>query len=213
MLVIFFRSFILYIVVFLVIRLMGKRELSKVQPFELAIIIVIADLASAPMSARGISIFDGVIPMITLLICYIIFTFLIRSSNKVQEVVCGKTCVIIQDGKILEEELKKQQYTVADLMSQLRQKDIFMVQDVKYAILETNGNLDVIQMSAGIDKIPLNIIEDGKLSENNLEILDLNSEKVNKILEKEKIKLEDVLLGTMDDKSKFIYQLKEVSNG
>lgn len=210
MLVIFLRSLILYVVVFLVIRLMGKRELSKVQPFELAIIILIADLASGPMSSPGVSIFDGIIPMVTLLIAYIIFTFLIQSSNKVQEVVCGKISVIIENGKVLETELKKQQYTIADLMSQLRQKDIFMIQDVKYAIIETNGNLNVIKMDENVKQIPLNIIEDGKLSDNNLEILNLDINKVNKLLEKEKIKLEDVLIGTIDKESNFIYQLKEV---
>lgn len=210
MLVIFFRSLILYIVTFLVIRLMGKRELSKVQPFELAIIILIADLASGPMASPGISIFDGIIPMVTLLICYIIFTFLIQSSNKVQEVVCGKVSIIIENGKILEDELEKQHYTIADLMSQLRQKDIFMVQDVKYAIIETNGDLNVIKMDQNIDKFPLNIIEDGKISENNLEILSLNIDKVNALVEKEKLKVEDILIGTMDTNSKFIYQLKEV---
>ena len=210
MLVIFLRSLILYVVVFLVIRLMGKRELSKVQPFELAIIILIADLASAPMSSPGISMFDGIVPMVTLLIAYIIFTFLIQISNKVQEVVCGKIVVIIENGKILEDELEKQQYTIADLMSQLRQKDIFKVQDVKYAIIETNGDLNIVKMDENTDKIPLNIIEDGKLSDNNLEILNFDIEKVNELLETEKIKLEDVLIGTMDENSKFVYQLKEV---
>ncbi len=210
MLVIFFRSLILYVVVFLVIRLMGKRELSKVQPFELAIIILIADLASGPMASQGISIFDGIVPMVTLLITYIIFTFLIQSSNKVQEVVCGKVSVIIENGKVLEDELKKQQYTISDLMSQLRQKDIFMIQDVKYAIIETNGDLNVIKMDENVQQIPLNIIEDGKLSDNNIEILGYDVEKVNKLLDKEKIKLEDVLIGTIDKNSKFIYQLKEV---
>jgi uncharacterized membrane protein YcaP (DUF421 family) len=210
MLVIFLRSLILYVVVFLVIRLMGKKELSKVQPFELAIIILIADLASGPMASAGIPIFDGIIPMITLLITYIIFTFVIQSSNKVQEVVCGKVVVIIENGKILEEELKKQQYTISDLMSQLRQKDIFMVQDVKYAIIETNGDLNVIKMDENVKQIPLNIIEDGKVSDNNLEILGLDTDKVDKLLQKEKIKLEDVLIGTIDKDNKFIYQLKEV---
>jgi len=189
---------------------MGKRELSKVQPFELAIIILIADLASAPMSSPGISMFDGIVPMVTLLIAYIIFTFLIQISNKVQEVVCGKIVVIIENGKILEDELEKQQYTIADLMSQLRQKDIFKVQDVKYAIIETNGDLNIVKMDENTDKIPLNIIEDGKLSDNNLEILNFDIEKVNELLETEKIKLEDVLIGTMDENSKFVYQLKEV---
>ena len=130
MLIVFFRALILYAVVFLVIRLMGKRELSKVQPFELAIIILIADLASAPMSSRGLSIFDGIVPIITLLVAYIIFTLLIQSSNKVQDVVCGTISVIIRDGKVIESELSKLQYTMADIMTQLRNKDVFKVQDV-----------------------------------------------------------------------------------
>ena len=98
MLVVFFRALILYAIVFLVIRLMGKRELSKVQPFELAIIILISDLASAPMSSRAISLLDGVVPIITLLVAYILFTIVIQSSNKVQDVVCGTISVIVKDG-------------------------------------------------------------------------------------------------------------------
>lgn len=210
MLVVFFRSLILYVVVFLVIRLMGKRELSKVQPFELAIIILIADLASGPMSSPGISMFDGIVPMVTLLIAYIVVTFLIKSSNKVQEVVCGKVSVIIENGKILEDELEKQQYTIADLMTQLRKKDVFMIQDVKYAIIETNGDLNVIKMDQNIQHIPLNIIEDGKVNDNNMEILGYDVNKVDELLNKQKIKLEDVLVGTIDINSKFVYQLKEV---
>lgn len=209
MLIVFFRALILYAVVFLVIRLMGKRELSKVQPFELAIIILIADLASAPMSSRGLSIFDGIVPIITLLVAYIIFTLLIQSSNKVQDVVCGTISVIIRDGKVIESELSKLQYTIADIMTQLRNKDVFKVQDVKCAIIETNGNLTVIKNSDNMNFIPLNIIEEGKISEVNTKILNMNNSDVEKLLHKNNIKLEDVLVGTMDENSKFIYQLKE----
>ena len=209
MLIVFFRALILYAVVFLVIRLMGKRELSKVQPFELAIIILIADLASAPMSSRGLSIFDGIVPIITLLVAYIIFTLLIQSSNKVQDVVCGTISVIIRDGKVIESELSKLQYTMADIMTQLRNKDVFKVQDVKCAIIETNGNLTVIKNSDNMNFIPLNIIEEGKVSEVNTKILNMNNSDVEKLLHKNNIKLEDVLVGTMDENSKFIYQLKE----
>lgn len=209
MLIVFFRALILYAVVFLVIRLMGKRELSKVQPFELAIIILIADLASAPMSSRGLSIFDGIVPIITLLVAYIIFTLLIQSSNKVQDVVCGTISVIIRDGKVIESELSKLQYTMADIMTQLRNKDVFKVQDVKCAIIETNGNLTVIKNSDNMNFIPLNIIEEGKISEVNTKILNMNNSDVEKLLHKNNIKLEDVLVGTMDEDSKFIYQLKE----
>lgn len=209
MLIVFFRALILYAIVFLVIRLMGKRELSKVQPFELAIIILISDLASAPMSSRGISLFDGVVPIVTLLVAYIIFTLLIQSSNKVQDVVCGKIAVIVKDGKIVEEEFSKLQYTIPDLMSQLREKDVFKIQDVKCAMIENNGNISVIKNSDNMNNIPLNIIEDGKISDVNIEILNMTNADVEKLLNKNNLNMQDILVGTMDENSKFTYQLKE----
>lgn len=212
MLIVFFRALILYAIVFLVIRLMGKRELSKVQPFELAIIILIADLASAPMSSRAISIFDGIIPIITLLIAYIIFTIIIQTSNKAQDVVCGTISPIIKDGKILEDEFKRLQYTIPDLMSQLRECNVFQIQDVKYAIVETNGNLSVIKYSDNINQLPLNIIEDGKISEINTKILNIEKSELEKIVQKENLKIEDILVGTLDSNSNFKYQLKEEVN-
>lgn len=212
MLIVFFRALILYAIVFLVIRLMGKRELSKVQPFELAIIILIADLASAPMSSRAISIFDGIIPIVTLLIAYIIFTIIIQTSNKAQDVVCGTISPIIKDGKILEDEFKRLQYTIPDLMSQLRECNVFQIQDVKYAIVETNGNLSVIKYSDNINQLPLNIIEDGKISDINIKILNIEKSEVEKLVKKENLKVEDILVGTLDSNSKFKFQLKEEVN-
>ena len=208
MLIVFFRALILYCIVFLVIRLMGKKELSKVQPFELAIIIVISDLASAPMSSRGLSLFDGIIPIITLLLAYMIFLLLNHSSNKVQDLVCGKPIVIIKDGKIVEKEFNSQKYTVSDIMSQLHEKDVFSISDVKYAIIETNGNLSVITNNENIDSLPVNVIEDGKLAENNMELIGIKKGDVGRLLKTKNIKLEDVLYGQMDSNYKFTYQLK-----
>lgn len=209
MLIVFFRSLILFALVFLVIRLMGKRELSKVQPFELAIIILIADLASAPMSSHGLSIFDGVVPIITLFIMYIIFTLLIQSDKKVQDVMCGVISPIIMDGKIVEAEFKKQQYTIPDIMSQLRQKDIFKIQDVKYAIVETNGELSIMKKNDRINSLPLNIIEEGQISSTNIKILNLSDTDVEKIARENNVKIHDVLVGTLDENQKFIFQLKD----
>ena len=208
MLIVFFRALILYCIVFLVIRLMGKKELSKVQPFELAIIIVISDLASAPMSSRGLSLFDGIIPIITLLLAYMIFLLLNHSSNKVQDLVCGKPIIIIKDGKIVEKEFNSQKYTVSDIMSQLHEKDVFSISDVKYAIIETNGNLSVITNNENIDSLPVNVIEDGKLAENNMELIGIKKGDVERLLKTKNIKLEDVLYGQMDSNYKFTYQLK-----
>lgn len=208
MLIVFFRALILYCVVFLVIRLMGKKELSKVQPFELAIIIVISDLASAPMSSRSISLLDGIVPIITLLLAYLVFLLINHSSNKVQDIVCGKPILIIKDGKIVEKEFDSQKYTVSDLMSQLHEKQVFSVTDVKYGLIETNGNLSVITYDQNVESLPLNIIEDGKLAENNMEMIGLSKGDVERLLKAKKIKLEDVLVGQMDKNFKFTYQLK-----
>ena len=209
MLIVFFRALILYCVVFLVIRLMGKKELSKVQPFELAIIILISDLASAPMSSRGLSLLDGIVPIITLLLAYLIFLLLNHSSNKVQDIVCGKPVLIIKDGKIVEKEFNSQKYTVSDLMSQLHEKDVFSISDVKYAIIETNGNLSVITNDKNIETIPVNIIEDGKLSESNMELIGISKGEVERLVKAKKVKIEDILVGQMDSNYKFTYQLKE----
>lgn len=209
MLIVFFRALILYCVVFLVIRLMGKKELSKVQPFELAIIIVISDLASAPMSSRGLSLLDGIVPIITLLLAYLIFLLLNHSSNKVQDIVCGKPILIIKDGRIVEKEFNSQKYTVSDLMSQLHEKDVFSISDVKYAIIETNGNLSVITKDQNIESIPVNIIEDGKISESNMELVGLTKGEVERLVKAKKVKIEDILVGQMDSNFKFTYQLKE----
>ncbi len=209
MLIVFFRALILYCIVFLVIRLMGKKELSKVQPFELAIIIVISDLASAPMSSRGLSLLDGIIPIITLLLAYLVFLLLNHSSNKVQDIVCGKPILIIKDGKIIEKEFNSQKYTVSDIMSQLHEKGIFSISNVKYALIETNGNLSVISNDKNINSLPVNIIEDGKLSENNMALIGISTGEVERLLKAKKIKLDDVLYGQMDSDYKFTYQLKQ----
>ena len=209
MLIVFFRALVLYCVVFLVIRLMGKKELSKVQPFELAIIIVISDLASAPMSSRGLSLLDGIIPIIKLLLAYLIFLLLNHSSNKVQDIVCGKPVLIIKDGKVIEKEFDSQKYTVSDLMSQLHEKDIFLISDVKYGILETNGNLSVVKNDPNINSLPVNVIEDGKLAEANMELIGISKGDVERLVKAKKVKVEDILVGQMDSSYKFTYQLKE----
>ena len=212
MLVVFFRALILYAVVFIVIRLMGKKELSKVQPFELAIIILISDLASAPMSSRGVSIFDGIVPIITLLVTYLILTLLAHSSNKVEDIMCGKVVPIIRDGKIIEENFDKNKYTIEDIMSQLREQQVFKIQDVKFAMIENNGNLSVIKNSDNFNSIPLNVIEDGNYSKDNLEMLKMNEKDIDKLLKKNKLKIENVLVATMDEDSNFIFQLKDEVN-
>lgn len=209
MLVVLFRAIILFVIIFIIIRLMGKRELSRVQPFELAIIVMISDLASGPMSSRDMSIFSGIIPIFSLLIIYMVFTIIIQSGNKAEKAMCGTPSLIIFKGKLLEKEIKKQQLTIEEIMSQLRSLEIFKIQDTAYALLETNGKINAIKSSDAYGQMPLNIISDGKYLENNLQLLNMTKKDIERILKTEKLELENVLIGTMDELGKFIYQIKE----
>ena len=209
MLVVFFRALILFLVVFIVIRLMGKRELSKVQPFELAIIVMISDLASGPMSSRDMSTFSGIIPIIALLIIYIVVTLILQSSVKTEQVLCGKPSLVIFKGKLIEEEVKRQQLTIEEIMEQLREKDIFKIQDTAYALLETSGKLNAVKKTDVCGQMPLNVVSEGEDLENNMKILGMTKEDVDKLINISNIKLQDILVGTIDENGIFIYQLKE----
>lgn len=212
MLVVFTRAVILFVVLFLVIRLMGKRELSQIQPYEFVIIILIADLASGPMSDRSMTTFYGIIPILALLVMYTILSFLLKTNKKMQNLVSGNPVLLIANGKIIEEEMRKQQYMIEDIMSQIRSRGIFKIQDVAYGILETNGSLNVIAKSELQGKIPLNVINDGARLDDNLKILGISDEKLDKLLKKNKLKEENILIATLDENDNFLYQLKEEVN-
>ena len=144
LLIIFFRAIILYIFVLIVMRLMGKREIGQLQPFELAISIMIADLATIPMSDIGVPIFNGLIPILGLLVVHLCITILNLKSAKAREIICGKPTILIYKGKIDKEALKKERFTVNELQERLRQDDIMKISDVDYAILETSGQVTAI---------------------------------------------------------------------
>lgn len=141
MLIIFIRSILLYIIVLVVMRLMGKREIGQLQPFELAISIMIADLASTPMADAGIPITNGIIPILALLVMHLVISVLNIKSIKARQILCGKPSILIYRGKIDEKKLKKERFTVNELEERLRGNNIVNIGDVEYAILETGGQL------------------------------------------------------------------------
>ena len=144
MLVILIRTIVLYTLVLLVMRGMGKREIGQLQPFELVISIMIADLASIPMSDIGVPIFNGIIPILGLLIMHLMISLGNLKSIKFRQAICGKPSILIFRGKIDEEVLIKERYTINELQERLRGKDVFNIGDVEYAILETSGEINVI---------------------------------------------------------------------
>ncbi|HEX2946530.1 MAG TPA: DUF421 domain-containing protein [Clostridia bacterium] len=184
MLVVFVRALVLYLIVVIVMRVMGKRQIGQLQPFELAIAIMISELAAVPMQNTGIPLVNGIIPILTLLIAQLLMSFLTLKSIRARSIICGKPTILIEKGKIKEEELRKELYTLNDLLEQLRIKDYPNITDIEYAILETNGQLSVIPKSqkrplnpadmnikTDYEGITVDVIIDGHIMTNNLDAI------------------------------------------
>ena len=222
MLITFFRSIVLYILVLIVMRLMGKREIGQLQPFELAIAIMIADLASIPMTEIGIPIYYGIVPILGLLMMHMFISFLNMKSIKAREILCGRPSILIYRGKIIEQELKKQRFTINELEERLRGNNVFNIGDVEYAILETSGQVTVIQkpekrnvtpedlnITPDYEGIPYDLVVDGKVMTENLKELGKNYKWLEKQTEKFNIKPEEALIVTLDAKGQIYCQKKE----
>ena len=193
------------------------------QPFELVIAIMIADLASVPMSDTGIPITNGIIPILTLLLIQLIISFLNIKSMRVRHIICGVPAILIYRGRIDENALRKEKLTVNELQEKLRHCNIFNIGDVEFAILETSGQVTVIQkpekrnlmpQDFGIipeyEGIPYDLIVDGKIMYENLKKIDKNYHWLEKEVAKFNVKPKNVLIATMDGKGNFFCQAKKI---
>ena len=222
MLITFFRAIVLYLIVLVVMRLMGKREIGQLQPFELAISIMIADLASIPMTEIGIPIFNGIVPILGLLVMHLILSLINLKSLKAREIICGKPSILIYRGKINEKELKKERFTINELEERLRGNNVVNLGDVEYAILETSGQVTVIQkpekrntipedfnIVPEYEGIPYDLVVDGKVMNKNLKAIGKNYNWLKKQVEEFDIKPEEALVVTIDGKGQIFCQKKE----
>ena len=225
MLITFFRSIVLYIIVLIVMRLMGKREIGQLQPFELAISIMIADLASIPMTEVGIPIFNGIVPILGLLVMHLLISLLNLKSLKAREIICGKPSILVYRGKIDEKILKKERFTINELQERLRGNGVVNLGDVEYAILETSGQVTVIQkpekrntipedfnIQPEYEGIPYDLVIDGKIMYKNLNSIGKNYAWLKKQVEKFNVKPEEALVVTIDGKGQIFCQRKENMN-
>lgn len=225
MLITFIRSIILYIIVLIVMRLMGKREIGQLQPFELAIAIMIADLASVPMSEIGIPIMNGIIPILGLLVMHLIISYLNLKSMKIRALICGKPSILIYRGRINEEIMRKERFTINELQERLRANNINDINDVEYAILETSGQVSVIEkpdkrttkpedfnIMPEYEGISYDLVVDGKVMYENLKILNKDYNWLKEEVNKFKIEPEEAFLVTINGKGNFFCQEKDYKN-
>ena len=221
MLITFTRAIVLYLVVLIVMRLMGKRQIGELQPFELAISIMIADLASVPMSELGIPLTNGIIPILGLLVMDLLISWLNMKSINIRKIVCGKPSILIYRGKIDEKVLRKERFTINELQERLRGDNIFDIADVEYAILETNGEISVItkpekrnvtledmKIEADYTGIPYDLVVEGKIMHDNLKNIGKDEKWLKKELNKFDTKPENALIATINGKGEIFCQEK-----
>lgn len=221
MLINFFRSIILYIIVLIVMRLMGKREIGQLQPFELAISIMIADLATIPMTDTGIPLSNGIVPILGLLVMHLLISLINLKSITLREIICGKPTILIYRGKIQEKALIKERFTINELEERIRSQNVTSLGDVEYAILETSGQITVIEKpnkrytipeDFGImpeyEGIPYDLVVDGKVMYKNLQAIGKNYAWLKKEVNKFKFNPEDALVVTYDGKGQIFCQKK-----
>ncbi len=224
MLLSYMRTVILYLVLIFGIRLMGKRQIGQMEAPEFVVTMLVANLAAVPMQDSGIPLFSGVVPILTVLGLELLLSGLILRSLFLRRLLCGKPVILIENGHILQNNLRRTRVTLDELMGHLREKDVLEVQTVQYAILETDGSLSVFPypkhrpasaMDAGIQAkkqhLPLTLIEDGCLLKDNLAISGKSRAWLDKILQQYNAGIGDTWLLTLSPGDKVTWLKKEDS--
>lgn len=189
MLTMFVRALVLYVMVVIVMRAMGKRQIGQMQPYELTVTIMIADLAAAPISDVSIPLAYGLLPIAALVLMEAVLSIITFKSEKARTVITGRPSVVVTNGVINEQELKKLCLNLNDLMEQIRVGGLLNINEVGAAVLETSGEMSVFPISQkrplspqdmGVvtqhEGIPLMLIEDGRIQSNSIEKVGLDEE-------------------------------------
>ncbi len=212
------RTLIFYIILMASIRLMGKRQIGQMEPTEFVVSMMLANLATIPMEDKEIPLLEGVLPILTLVSLEVLMSFVILKSVVLRKYLCGKPVILIENGKIRLENLRRSRITLDELSGHLRQKDVLDIRQVQYAILETEGSLSVFPFpkerpasakEAGIQVkkqwLPITIIEDGYVSKDNLKKAGKDDTWLRRVLQEKNTRPEDTLLLTVDKEDTLVY--------
>ncbi|WP_055666842.1 DUF421 domain-containing protein [Desnuesiella massiliensis] len=223
MFIVLIRTALLYGLVVVIMRLMGKRQIGELQPFELVIAIMISDLASLPMQDTRIPLLHGIIPIITMLMLQILLSEIQLKSEKVRKIIDGTPSILIRRGKINIKQLKNQRMSINDLMVGLRLQGYLNIDDVEYAILETDGQISIIpkepysplvkqdlNINSKQSELPICVIMDGKINNRNLDEANKTMSWLKNRMEENNISDEkEVFIAFTNSRGDFIFQLKD----
>lgn len=222
MLLSYLRTLTLYLVLVAVIRLMGKRQVGQMEPTEFVVTMLVANLASIPMQDGDIPLYTGVVPIVTVLAMELILAGLSLKSIGLRRLICGKPVILIENGRMRQDNLRKTRVSLDELTAQLRLKNILDVTTVQYAILETNGSLSVFpypqfrpanaaaaMVRVKAQSLPYTLVCDGKIVWENLKILGKNGDWLRRVLADRGCEIPQVWLFTVDKQEKMVLIEKE----
>lgn len=216
------RTLVLFAVVVIGLRLMGKRQIGQLQPYELVIVIMLSALAAIPMENSGVPLISGLVPIVTLIVVHVTLSYITLKSDRARGVICGTPSVLIENGKIVEQEMKRLRYNINELLEQLRAQNMPNIADVEFAILETSGHLSVIPKSqkrpvvpedmnlpTKYEGLPVTLIIDGHVFQKNLAKINLSENWLRSELLKFNVSdPKEVLFASLDTEGKLFFQVK-----
>lgn len=210
------RTVILYAIVIFAVRVMGKRQIKEMQASEIVVTLMISNIAAMPMQEVGISIFTGIIPILTLVVTEMAMSYIMLKSRSFRQLISGMPVVVIEKGEINQAAMRSLRLSNEDLFEELRKKDIFDPDSVEYAIIETDGVLSVLLKSGelpltssqagkddGKDSLNTLIVSDGEIEKEAAKLTGWTSDKIQKTLKSQRISQSDVFLMYGDSGGKY----------
>lgn len=209
MIIVFFRTIILYGVVLISMRIMGKGELGDLQPFDLVVSLMLADLAIMPMEDLDAPLSYGITSIATIMFLQCLISYITLKSNTARKIICGRPTIIVDHGKFNTKEMNKLRVNVNDVLGQMRLKGYYNIEDIDYLIMETNGEMSIIGPTEppGIKckRIPISVILDSKVMYKNLEKFKIKENKLVEELKKKNLRIDEIIYGFVDEDEKFIF--------
>lgn len=202
--IVFLRTIFFYFVIFVIYRIMGKREVGQLGIIDLIVSILIAELVVISIENYKDSVWYSLVPIITLTVLQVILALITMNAPKIRNFLDGNPSVIIKNGILNYKEMVKQKYNLDDLLVQLREKGYRSIEEIEYAILENNGSLSVFPSSKNKTPFPFPIIIDGEIQKETVKNLHKNNNWVINMLKKKEINISDVFYAFYKDKSIFI---------
>lgn len=216
MIVSLIRTIILYVLILFAVRMMGKRQISEMQTSELVVTLLMSNIATIPMQDTEQSMLSGIVPIMILLVCEILISYLMLKKSGIRKLVCGKPVIVINDGTIDQKAMKQLRLSTEDLFEQLRQKDVFDIDEVAFAVVETNGMLSVLKKAESDtvkirdmkiktqpNELKVVVVSDGEFADSSMRFCGLTKEKVRNILKKENTSLDEVFIMTADSSGSY----------